>query len=158
MDRALWLYTGPFWRWMNGVKDDEAERRGSWVPDNDGPDLPALDILRLIGERGKETHVFLMSVIWISCSRILPSLILTNSSSNHVSLWSTICDLTLGGIPTSLPPHLKLRKVRPTNIEHDEISKFMSEMHMNSQNTLYFCYNATLSIGFFPSFSFLSFY
>lgn len=38
---------------MRGVKDDEAERRGSWVPDNNGPDLPALGILRLIGESRK---------------------------------------------------------------------------------------------------------
>lgn len=35
--------------------------------------------------------------------------------------------------------------------EHDQVPKFMSEIHMNSHNTRYFCYNATFHRTF-PSY------
>ena len=47
---------------MRGVK--EAERRGSWVPDKSDPDLAALEIFPLIGERRKG-NLYLFNVNYL---------------------------------------------------------------------------------------------
>ena len=46
-------------------KDDEAERRGTWVPDNCGPDLPAPDLLPLIEERKENLCLFNVADSWV---------------------------------------------------------------------------------------------